>query len=122
MTWVLLIGAVWLSVAAFVGVLIGRGVRLADRKEEEAAAGEAASPNFVVDPLAPALAGPPVPTGTAPADPLEVDIPETEIPATTEPSAAERTRHSIPTARPAAVRAPIRSSERTPTHRDSGLY
>ena len=50
MNWVLLIGAVWLIVAVLVGVLIGRGIRLADRKEEEAATPEAAEPNFVVDP------------------------------------------------------------------------
>jgi hypothetical protein len=50
MNWVLLIGAVWLIVAVLVGVLIGRGIRLADRKEEEAAVAEATEPNFVVDP------------------------------------------------------------------------
>ena len=50
MNWVLLIGAVWLTVAVLVGVLIGRGIRLADRKEEEAATPVAAEPNFVVDP------------------------------------------------------------------------
>ena len=48
MTWVLLIGAVWLTIAALVGVLIGRSIRLADRKNEENAAA-AAAPNFVVD-------------------------------------------------------------------------
>ena len=58
MNWVLLIGAVWLTVAALVGVVIGRGIRLADRKEEEAATPEAAEPNFVVDPDATAPEAP----------------------------------------------------------------
>ena len=40
MNWVLLIGAAWLAVAVFVGVLIGRGIRLADRKQVEAFAAE----------------------------------------------------------------------------------
>jgi hypothetical protein len=53
MEWVLLIGAVWLLAAALVGLLIGKGIRLADRKQAEKAAAEAVEPNFVVD------AGPP---------------------------------------------------------------
>jgi hypothetical protein len=105
MNWVLLIGAVWLTVAALVGVLIGRGIRLADRKEEEAAAAEAAEPNFVVDPDATAL------DATAPgAD------------ATPESATSNRVRHSIPTTRPPAARAPVPASERTQSPRESDLF
>jgi hypothetical protein len=113
MNWVLLIGAVWLAVAALVGVLIGRGIRLADHKEEESAAAEAAAPNFVVDPDAPAVVerpATPVPDAAAEAD------------ATPESTTSDRGRHPIPTARPPAVRAPVRPSERTPSPRDPGLF
>ena len=58
MTWVLLIGAVWLVAASLVGVLIGRGIRLADRKQEEFAA--SAPRNFVVDLTPPGVAEPAV--------------------------------------------------------------
>jgi hypothetical protein len=109
MNWVLLIGAVWLAVAALVGVLMGRGIRLADRKEEETAAAEAAAPNFVVDPEAPAVVEPPA-------------TPAPDAAATPESTTSDRGRHSIPTARPPAVRAPVRPSERTPSPRDSGLF
>jgi hypothetical protein len=69
MTWVLLIGAVWLTVAALVGVLIGRSIRLADRKNEDAAAAEAAAPNFVVDPAPLALPQPAAPDNVLPSVP-----------------------------------------------------
>ena len=109
MNWVLLIGAVWLAVAALVGVLIGRGIRLADRKEEESAAAEAAAPNFVVDPDAPAVVERP-------------STPAQNAAATRESATPDRGRHPIPTARPPAVRAPVRPSERTPSPRDPGLF
>jgi hypothetical protein len=50
MTWVLAVAAVWLTLAVLIGVLVGRLIRLADRKESENRAVEAAEPNFVVDP------------------------------------------------------------------------
>jgi hypothetical protein len=109
MNWVLLIGAVWLAVAALVGVLIGRGIRLADRKQEETAAAEAAAPNFVVDPEAPAVVQPPA-------------TPAPDADATPESTTSDRERHPIPTARPPAVRAPVRPSERTPSPRESGPF
>jgi hypothetical protein len=49
MSWVWAIGAAWLVLGALLGVLIGRGIRLADRKQAEATARDA-TPNFVVDP------------------------------------------------------------------------
>jgi len=48
MTWVLVIGAGWLLLAALVAVVIGRSVRLADAKAAADTAAE--EPNFVVDP------------------------------------------------------------------------
>ncbi len=53
MSWVWAVGAVWLLLGLLVGVLIGRGIRLADRKQAEITATETAAPNFVVDPLLP---------------------------------------------------------------------
>ena len=84
MTWVLLIGAVWLTVAALVGVLIGRSIRLADRKSEENAAA-AAAPNFVVDLSPPAAAAARTPDAVEPGMPARVrsSIP----PARTSPTA-----------------------------------
>ena len=49
MSWVWVIGAAWLVLGVLVGVLIGRGIRIADRKQAENAAADA-EPNFVVDP------------------------------------------------------------------------
>ncbi|TFV90363.1 hypothetical protein [Blastococcus sp. CT_GayMR16] len=111
MTWVLLIGAVWLAVAALLGVLIGRGIRLADRKEEDSAAAEAASPNFVVDVPSPVVAGPAQPFTTDTAD------------AVRDPATPDHMTPLIPTARPPAGRAPARASEqqmRKP--RESGSF
>jgi hypothetical protein len=64
MTWVLAGVAAWLTLAVLVAVLVGRGIRLADRKEAEHRAAGAAEPNFVVDP-APAPR-PDAPTASAP--------------------------------------------------------
>jgi hypothetical protein len=61
MSWVWAVVAVWLLLAVLVGVLIGRGVRLADRKQAETTAAEAAAPNFVVDPPARAEQPPAIP-------------------------------------------------------------
>jgi hypothetical protein len=115
MNWVLLIGAVWLAVAVFVGVLIGRGIRIADRKQQEAFAAEAGAPNFVVD------LTPPVVAETA--EPAVAETPATEATpeASTPETTPERSRHAIPKSRPAGVRAPVRASERTPSSRESGL-
>jgi hypothetical protein len=52
MSWVWALGAVWLVLGPLIGVLIGRGIRLADRKQAEALAAETADPNVVVDPAA----------------------------------------------------------------------
>jgi len=105
MTWVLLIGAGWLLVALVVSVLIGRGIRIADRKEEESAAAEAPTPNFVVD------AG-------APAEPSTEEAPPSPDDATAAERASERERHRIPAARlhsaPKPIRAERRSSPRRP--------
>ena len=62
MTWVLAAVVAWIVLAVLVGVLIGRGIRLADRKDSNTAALETASPNFVVD-IDPLVAGtmPPAP-------------------------------------------------------------
>jgi hypothetical protein len=49
MSWVWVVGAVWLLLGVLIGVLIGRGIRLADRKQAEDLAAQAAEPNFVVD-------------------------------------------------------------------------
>ena len=49
MTWVWAVVAVWLLLGVLIGVLIGRGIRVADRKQAEALAAEPADPNFVVD-------------------------------------------------------------------------
>ena len=64
MTWVLLIGAMWLTVALLVGVLIGRSIRLADRKQEDVAA-----PNFVVDLTPPVVPQPATPGPVQPSIP-----------------------------------------------------
>jgi hypothetical protein len=78
MNWVLLIGALWLIVAALVAVLVGRGIRLADRKESEATTAADASPNFVVDGR--------TPTMTDPAEPAAAPDPEGIPPARDLPS------------------------------------
>ena len=108
MNWVLLIGAVWLAVAVFVGVLIGRGIRLADRKQAEAFAAEVPAANFVVDVTPPVAA-----EAAEPAETPESDA----LPA---PATPDRARHAIPKSRQSGVRAPVRASERTPSQRESG--
>ena len=47
MSWLWFVGAAWLMLGVLIGVLIGQGIRLADRKE--AAANAADTPNFVVE-------------------------------------------------------------------------
>ena len=111
MNWVLLIGAAWLAVAVFVGALVGRGIRLADRKQEEAFAAEAPVPNFVVDTTPPVVA--------EAAEPAVAETPAAHaIPG---PATPDRARHAIPQSRQSGVRAPVRASERTPSQRESGL-
>jgi hypothetical protein len=62
MTWVLAGVAAWVVLAVLVGVLVGRGIRLADRMEAERDA--VSEPNFVVDPAvaadSPQAGAPPV--------------------------------------------------------------
>jgi hypothetical protein len=114
MTWVLLIGAGWLLVALLVGVLIGRGIRLADRKEADGA--DASDPNFVVDLTPPAGAPAIVAPGLA----------ATESPAPggtpASPNTPEHVRHPIPSARPPAVRNPVRAPERPPSPDEAGPF
>jgi hypothetical protein len=90
MNWVLAVAAAWFVVAGLVAVLIGRSVRLADRKAEADAAKATIaedSPNFVVD------AAPPVETDVG-VEPVAEGRPA-------EPrSAAGRARPNVPTARP----------------------
>jgi hypothetical protein len=63
MAWVLAAGVAWLLVALLVGVLVGRGIRLADSRDANTAA---AAPNFVVD-TDPPVVGPPESTAVTPA-------------------------------------------------------
>ena len=111
MNWVLLIGAVWLAVAVLVGVLIGRGIRLADRKQVEAFAAEVPAANFVVDV--------PPPVVFEAAEPAVAETPEADT--TQTPAPPDRARHSIPKSRQSGVRAPLRAAERALSPRKSGL-
>jgi hypothetical protein len=108
MTWVLLIGVGWLLVALLVGVLIGRGIRLADRKEQDRA--DVTDPNFVVD------LAPPAPTATVPEPaPIESAAPADDA------RAADRGRQPIPGARSPAARNSVRPAERGSSTHESGL-
>jgi hypothetical protein len=79
MGWVLLIGITWLVAAAMAAVLIGRGIRLADRRAAQPprATGtahlddDAEEPNFVVDEPAapPAQPAPPERPRSQPSEP-----------------------------------------------------
>lgn len=72
MGWVWVVGAVWLLLGVLIGVLIGRGIRLADRKQAETTATDA-EPNFVVDhPVLPPHAEQPIPQ--QPARPTAEDM------------------------------------------------
>ena len=95
MTWVLAAVVAWLVVAVLLGVLIGRGIRLADRKETQTAAAEAASPNFVVD-----------------------DGPLTDRPGTFAAGTDDALRRPLSNARPPAPRP---ASENTRSTREHGL-
>jgi hypothetical protein len=107
MTWVLLIGVGWLLVALLVGVLIGRGIRLADRKEESRADG--ADPNFVVD-----LAQP-TPAAVVPEPaPIESPAPADDV------RTPDRGRPPISRARPPAARDSVRPAERGASTHESG--
>lgn len=57
MTWVLAAGVVWFGVAVLVGDLVGRGIRLPDRRAANTGI-EGGPPNFVVD-ADPPVSGPP---------------------------------------------------------------
>jgi hypothetical protein len=74
MTWVLAGVAAWLVLAVLVGVLVGRGIRLADRKAAGSRAAAAAEPNFVVDPH-------PAPRPDAPRPSAPPAAPQPRVPA-----------------------------------------
>jgi hypothetical protein len=109
MNWVLAVAAAWFALAGLVAVLIGRSIRLADRKAEADAAKATIaeeSPNFVVDAAPPVesdVGVEPVPEGR-PAEPR---------------SAAERTHPNVPTIRPPEPGEP--PSERAPSPRKADL-
>jgi hypothetical protein len=109
MNWVLAVASAWFALAVLVAVLIGRSIRLADRKAEaDAAKAPIAedSPNFVVD------AAPPVETDVG-VEPVPEGRPA-------EPqSAAERARPNVPTARSPEPGVP--PSERAPRPRRADL-
>ncbi|UOY00215.1 hypothetical protein [Blastococcus sp. PRF04-17] len=48
MSWLWVVGAVWVLLGVLIGVLIGRGVRLADLRQAESDRADA--PNVVIDP------------------------------------------------------------------------
>ena len=128
MTWVLLIGVAWLSVALLVGVLIGRGIRLADRKQEATLAAQEREPNFVVDLTPPGVAEPAIagaPGGIPAADPAPAETttgPSTAQETRTDVAATpERVRHPLPGPRPPAARKSTSATERTAHPHDSGL-
>ncbi|MCW2739617.1 MAG: hypothetical protein JWR45_39 [Blastococcus sp.] len=80
MTWVLTAAVAWIVVAVLLGLLVGRGIRVADHKDAQAVALEAASPNFVVDSL-PGAAGPAM-TAAPPGARLPTPRPAAEQPPT----------------------------------------
>ena len=114
MAWVLAVGAAWVAIAAFVAVVIGRGIRLADRKQAESAG--AAPRNFTVD-----VAPPVFPTtDSAPVDAPSVDaLPvldgDATAPAAPEEAPPSRFRHPIPNTRTPAVRPRAPHPERAPS-------
>ena len=118
MAWVLAVGAGWVVLGAVLAVVIGRGIRLADRKQQESAV---AAANVVVDP--------------DPVDATPVDTPvaaEAEVPAAQartdgppdaapgDDGASDRFRHPIPSARPAPFRPRTPNAERTSSTKRSG--
>jgi hypothetical protein len=113
MTWVLVIGVGWVLLAALVAVVIGRGVRLADRQ----AAGESSAdePNFVVDP-ATAPRGMPAATIL----PFPATSPEAEAKPVPRPVRDTPTVPGIPVARPPAPGAGNGGSKSDPV-RKTGL-
>jgi hypothetical protein len=74
MTWVLAGVAAWLALAVLIGVVVGRGIRLADRKESESCA-ETVEPNFVVDPSAQPAPEAPLPGAPRPRVPSSEEHP-----------------------------------------------
>jgi hypothetical protein len=113
MTWVLVIGAAWLLLAALAAVVIGRSVRLADARA--AARAEPDEPNFVVDP---AIA----PSGFPPARilPFRTVSHEEQAPLHPPTSRDTPTVPGIPVARPPAPGAHTTGSQTDPI-RKSGL-
>ncbi|GAA3180901.1 hypothetical protein GCM10010531_38830 [Blastococcus jejuensis] len=111
MTWVLVIGAGWLLLAALIAVLIGRSVRLADARA--AAEAERDEPNFAVDPATEPGGSP---AGTVLPFPATAgDAPPTPAP---RPSTGDApTIPGIPVARPGAPRAQESGSQTDPIRR-----
>jgi hypothetical protein len=113
MNWVLAVAAAWFALAGVVAVLIGRIIRMADRKAEAKgteAKGAATiaedAPNFVVD--------------TSPQVEADVSAEPVSEGRPAEPrSAAERPRPDVPTARPPEPGMP--PSERGPSPRRADL-
>jgi hypothetical protein len=112
MGWVLGIAVAWLVLAVAVALLIGRGIRLADRKvdEEEAARAVEYAPNFVVDDA-----------GEPAAEALRSGAPDAATaPAEERPPVAERQSPTLPNSRPPVIGPCIPAAERSPTQ-ESGL-
>ena len=109
MSWVLVIGVVWLVLAVLLALLIGRSVHLADLREGLAAGAD--EPNFVVD--RPAVEPTPRPTGpptTAAGSPTPSPGPASRDPSTIP---------GIPAARPSAARPGVPAPKRGPSRRAS---
>ena len=99
MGWMWAVGAAWLLVGAVAALLIGRSIRIADRKSAERAAD---APNFVVD--RPPLTLLPKPPDTGPPSPAEQRPPSAGREAPTIPG--------LPVARPSLGRPPVPGSKR----------
>jgi hypothetical protein len=105
MIWVL-VGAAWLVLALLVAVLIGRSVRIADRR---AAADAAAEANFVVDSAASHAAPHAASAGAPPVTTAETSGPDLPAPTYDTP-----TIPGIPVARPSAAQGKIIRRRQTP--------
>ena len=126
MTWVLIIGAAWVALGCLLALIVGRGIRLADRHDCRLP-----PLNFVVDPDAPT-----VPQGLPVLPPAETlrDLPlvsSRERPPsapppppyrTTRATAEEEAAHAAAAASRAAARRPLpapRSGRAPPAPRDA---
>ena len=108
MTWVLVIGAGWVLLAALAALVIGRSVRLADAKAAAEAAAE--EPNFVVDPAT-------APSGLPAATVLPFRAPAAADGHAARPVRDTPTIPGIPVARPPAPGAGRTGSQQDPIRR-----